>query len=405
MSQNDVTTINLRELTRTKRRSSARRTMVNHLFNVLCIVVALSSVVLLVFFLFLILSTGVRNVDWHFLTTPATDDPSSSGFYPAILGTVWLLVIVALFTIPIGVSAAVILEEFRPKNRYLRYAHALVQTNITNLAGVPSVVYGIIGLTIFVFMFNISSDPDEPFFEVGIKYYDQYYNRLTKRAMLKPVDDKEAPVEPAKDGMRVLIDGKWVEMNVVEFGDPLPPKESDEYFRTVYAGTVPTRFEEPRWYHMRIPFGRGVLAGGLTLMLVVLPILIIASQEAIRSVPDSLRQAALGMGSTRWQVVQNVTLPAAIPGIMTGSILAMSRAIGEAAPLLLVSSIIVISTAPSNLMSEFTAMPLQIYNWAKDPNQDFHPLASAGIIVLLGVLLLFNAIAVFIRHKFQKPLS
>ena len=140
-------------------------------------------------------------------------------------------------------------------------------------------------------------------------------------------------------------------------------------------------------------------------MLVILPIVIIASQESLRAVPDSLREGSFGMGATRWQTVQNVTLPASIPGIMTGSILAMSRAIGEAAPILIICGIIYIGSNPGNLMDDFSVMPLQIYNWASQSQREFHAVAAKGIIVLLAVLLSFNAVAVLIRNRTQKNLS
>jgi phosphate transport system permease protein len=140
-------------------------------------------------------------------------------------------------------------------------------------------------------------------------------------------------------------------------------------------------------------------------MLVILPIVIISSQEALRAVPDSLRQGALACGSTRWQMISRMTLPAAVPGIMTGSILAMSRAIGEAAPILIIAGIVFIRFTPEHLMDEFTALPLQIYDWAGRPQTYFHRTAAAGIIVLLAVLLTFNALAIVIRQRFQKPLQ
>jgi phosphate transport system permease protein len=145
-----------------------------------------------------------------------------------------------------------------------------------------------------------------------------------------------------------------------------------------------------------------VLAGGLTLMLGVLPIIIIASQEALRAVPNSLRQGALALGATKWQMVWGTSLPSAIPGIMTGAILAMSRALGEAAPLLILAGIVYITFTPANLMDSFTAMPLQVFNWASRPQEDFHQVAASGIIVLMAILLAFNAAAVFIRQKFQR---
>ena len=166
-----------------------------------------------------------------------------------------------------------------------------------------------------------------------------------------------------------------------------------------------TQSREDSWWSISLPFGSSVLAGGLTLMLVILPVVIISSQEALRAVPSSLRQGALALGSTRWQMVREMTLPAAIPGIMTGAILAMSRAIGEAAPLLVLGGFLLVFAVPENLMSDFTVLPLQIYNWAGRPQTSFHALAAGAIIVQLVVLLVFNGIAVFIRQKLQKNLS
>jgi phosphate transport system permease protein len=168
----------------------------------------------------------------------------------------------------------------------------------------------------------------------------------------------------------------------------------------------PTQLGEPGdWYYFRLPFGNSVLTGALALTLVVLPVVIIASQEALRAVPQSVRQSARALGATRWQTVSKVTLPAALPGIMTGAILSMSRAIGEAAPLLAVGASLFMLFTPDSLMSMYTAMPLQIFNWAARPQAEFHEVAAAGIVVLLAILLTFNAVAVFIRAKFQKPLQ
>ena len=165
------------------------------------------------------------------------------------------------------------------------------------------------------------------------------------------------------------------------------------------------RSERRAWYYFQFPFGKGVLAGGLTLMLVILPIVIIASIEALRAVPNSLRQASLAMGATPWQTVRQVTLPASIPMIMTGSILAMSRAIGEAAPILVLGVALFITRVPQNLMDQFTILPMQVYNWAGRPKGEFQDLAATGIIILLAVLLTFNLTAVLIRQRLQKPLQ
>lgn len=261
---------------------------------------------------------------WEFFTEYTSRKASKAGIRAPLWGSVWVCVICSLAALPIGVGTAIYLEEFAAKNRF----SAFIQTNIRNLSGVPSIVYGILGLTAFARLFG-TFGPDE----------------------------------------------HWA------IGDP----ES--------------------FLYLRLPFGQGVLAGGLTLMLVILPIIIIASQEAFRSVPSSLRQASLALGATKWQTVWNVTLPAAVPMIMTGSILAVSRAIGEAAPLLVLGVPLFISSTPNNLMSDFTILPMQIYDWAGRPQQEFHGLAAAAIIVLLAVLLTFNAVAVLIRHKLHRPLA
>ncbi len=307
-----------------------RRRLIDRIFVVVAVTAALASIVILAILLISILVNGVAGLSFEFLRNPPSRNAAKAGIYPATIGTIFILLVCAAVTIPIGVGTAVFLEEFKPRRRILKRIHAFIQLNITNLAGVPSVVYGILGLTVFVEMFGGFGTSNDPAWELGT------------------LDD---------------------------------------------------------WYYMRLPFGRGVLAGGLTLMLVILPIIIIASQEALRAVPDSLRQGAFGLGSTRWQMVRKMTLPSAVPGIMTGTILAMSRAIGEAAPILIIAGVVYIAYTPAHLMDDFTAMPLQIYNWASRPQQAFHKVAAAGIIVLLAVLLSFNALAIFIRQKFQRPLQ
>ncbi|MDA0232896.1 MAG: phosphate ABC transporter permease PstA [Chloroflexi bacterium] len=238
-------------------------------------------------------------LDWQFITSYASRKPELSGIFAPLIGTTWVIVTTALFTIPLGVGTAVYLEEFAGESRFSR----LVQLNIANLAGVPSIVYGILGLGIFVLLLDI---------------------------------------------------------------------------------------------------GRSVLAGGLTLTLLVLPIVIIASQEAIRSIPPSYRDAAYAMGATRWQVVKTIVLPQAIPGIMSGVILALSRAIGEAAPILMISGIIFITFVPTGPGSSFTVLPLQILNWVQQPQGGFQSIAAAAIICLLIMLLSMNAVAIWIRNHYQR---
>lgn len=239
-------------------------------------------------------------LDWQFLSSYSSRHPDQAGVLAPIAGTFWVIILTAVMTVPVGIATAVYLEEFAPNNRLTR----LIQLNISNLAGVPSVVYGLLGLAIFV----------------------QY-----------------------------LFDGQ-----------------------------------------------RSLLAGALTLSLLVMPIVIIASQEAIRAVPPSYRDAAYAMGATRWQVVKMVVLPQAIPSIMSGIILAMSRAIGETAPILVVSSLVFITYVPTSPFDRFTVLPLQIVTWVSQPQDDFRHIAAAAIVILLVMLLTMNAAAIYIRAKFQR---
>lgn len=321
------TTAALRPSPQRAPRARWRRMATDRLFLALCRITAGLSVCVLAILLATIFYQARDYFSLDFLLNAPSRKPAKAGIYPAMIGSVWVCATCFLFALPIGVGTAVLLEEFKPRNPLLRRAHAFIQLNITNLAGVPSIVYGIIGMTAFVNMFG------------------------------------------------------W-------FGNALEP-----------AWTLGTQDD---WYYLQLPFGRGVMAGGLTLTLVVLPIVIIASQESLRAVPESLRQGALALGATHWQAVSRMILPAATPGIMTGAILAMSRAIGEAAPILVIAGVVYITFTPRSLMDDFTAMPLQIYDWAGRPNEQFHRVAAAGIVVLLAVLLSFNALAVMIRQRVQR---
>jgi phosphate transport system permease protein len=354
-----------------------------------------------------IVQQGLAHFNLRFLTSPPSPDADRAGISPALWGTVFVCMVCALSTLPIGVATAIFLQEYQPKNRYVRMFHHIVQINISNLAGVPSVVYGIIGLTAFVGMFNLFGNPMHPAWEFGVDYYDQFLAESTQEdvVLLIPATRSDSPAATLENGMTVQTPGgKAVELNVIGPRDPLP-SDQELRRRTLRSDAEGGRISKVSWYYLRLPFGRSALAAGLTLMLVVLPILIISSQEALMGAPNSLREGAMGLGATRWQTIRRVTLPAAVPGIMTGSIIAMSRAIGEAAPILMIAGIVYISSAPGNLMDDFTVMPLQIYNWAQRPQQEFHEVAATGIIVLLGALLAFNAVAVLIRHKLEKPLT
>ncbi len=257
-------------------------------------------------------------VSWlntDFVTRPQTSEPFTAGVRTAILGSLWTILFTILLAFPIGVGAAIYLEEYASDT----WLNRIIQTNINNLAGVPSIVYGILGLAIFV------------------------------RA--------------------------------------LEPLTSGEVFGLVDPTTAN---------------GRTVLSAGLTLGLLVLPIIIINAQEAIRAVPSSLRNASYGVGATKWQTVWSHVLPTAMPGILTGTILAVSRAIGETAPLVVVGASTAISFDPSSPFSKFTTLPIQIYQWTSRPQDEFRSLAAASILVLLVLLLSLNASAVLLRNRFSR---
>jgi len=385
-------------------RDGKSRVNLDERFKWLCIGVATFSVLILVGLLTSILVQGLPNLSWTLLTGVPEPDAKEAGIRPAIFGTLWVCSICALVTLPIGIATAILLEEYRPKNAVGRFLYSVIQLNITNLAGVPSVVYGILGLTAFVNMFGFfQADRDGGHPEIGVTYYDQFFSE-GERAILVRVDNANSPpTQLTPDTAAMDVDFRPVTVVLLKPTDALPAEEDREY--AILDDAEPGRINKKAWYYFSLPFGRGVLTGALTLMLVVLPVIIISAQESLRAVPASLRAGALGLGATPWQVVWNVTLPSAIPGIMTGSILAMSRAIGETAPILIIAGIVYISRTPQNLMDSFTVMPLQIYNWISKPQEEFRGIAAAGIILLLGILLSFNAVAVLIRQKLQKPLS
>lgn len=390
--------------------SVPRRMAIAHAFTWVCRITALCSVLILALLLSTVLSKGLGHLSWSFITSSPHPDPNRAGIWPALMGTFWTCSACALLTLPIGIATAIFLEELRPKNKMMRWLHSVVQINIANLAGVPSVVYGIVGMAAFVSMFGLMERVDKKqqsnhaLFEVGVRYFDQFLT-LNDAVLLVPVESTASADTKPEEGLDAVdLNGRAVKMHVVTKGGSNPASEVDEGLAVRWNET-PGRIHRQSWYHFSVPFGRSVLSGSLTLMLVILPVVIISSQEAFKSVPPSLREAALGMGATPWQAVWNVSLPAAVPGIMTGSILAMSRAIGEAAPIMMISGVIFITRAPSNLMSVFTVLSLQIYDWAGRHEAGFHAISAAAMIVLLVLLLVFNSIAIVIRLRFSRPLS
>ena len=275
-----------------------------------------------------------------FLTSYDSRKPREAGILAALWGSLWLIMLVALFSVPIGVGSAVYLEEYANEGRIKQ----IIQINLSNLAGVPSIVYGILGMTAFVKMFGL--------------FHKEEAKSLVINLLFTTVD-------------------------------------------------VP------------LPFDRTLISGALTLTLLVLPTVIVASQEALRAVPSSIRIASYALGATQWQTIRHQVVPAALPGIMTGVILALSRAMGEAAPLMLIGALTYVAYTPGEITNisdifknphglldapfdKFTALPLQIYNWINHPRAEYAHLAAAGIVVLLTILLLMNTTAILIRHRFQK---
>jgi phosphate transport system permease protein len=275
------------------------RALKGGVFKALLLFSLLVGFLMLAALLVTVVRDGLPYLDLTLLTNPPSSDPSLAGARPAIIATLYIGVLLLLFVVPIGVFTAIYLEEYADKRRWY---NKLLEINIQNLAAVPSIVYGILGLAFLVRGFGL---------------------------------------------------------------------------------------------------GRVLLAGAMILTLLVLPTVIIAAREAIRSVPDSIRQGGYALGATQWQVVSRQVLPAAIPGIATGSILALSRAIGETAPLIMIGAVTYISFDPT-ILGPFTALPIQIYSYLRLPQPEFKLLAAASIIVLLAILLTLNAFAIFIRNRYRR---
>jgi len=276
-----------------------RRQLISLIFRIACTVFTMVGVVLLIILVVHVAEQGFKWVDLQFLSNFPSRFPAKAGMKAALWGTAWLIGLTGVIAVPMGIAAAVYLEEYAGSSRF----NNIIEVNISNLAGVPSIVYGMLGLVIFV-----------------------------------------------------------------------------------------------RWFAL----GRSIVAGSLTMSLLILPVIIIAAREALRAVPDSIRLAAFALGATRWQTTRFHVLPAALPGILTGVILALSRALGETAPLIMIGALTYVAFTPDGPMDSFTALPIQIFNWASRPQAEFHELAAAGIIVLLAVLLLMNTTAVIIRHLTQR---
>ena len=391
-------------------RSEANRKSKNSYFAVICLLVCGLVVMTLVVLLASIFFTGGNWLSWDFLfANHLEDNPEESGIWQAIVGSVAMCFLCGVCALPIGIGTAIFLEEFQPRNSLLRSLHWLVQLNITNLAGVPSIVYGILGVTAFVYMFSYfpSITPnDPPTYEIGANYRYQM-KTLGGEFVNFPCPDKTDKEFRINESIEAVDSrGNIFTLNVVESRSAAPKNDPGLLDQTVVKGKRPSKYAVKSFFYFHLPFGKTVLAAGLTLGLVILPIIIIASQEALRAVPASLREAALGMGATRWESVREVVLPAATPGFMTGAILAMSRAVGEAAPVLAVmGGVLVTTNGLTNLMAKTPVLPVTIYKWAGDENVGFEHLAAAAIIVLLVLLLVMNSVAILIRSRYEKMLG
>lgn len=261
-----------------------------------------AGVFILGFFLYTIIADGLDRLNWEFFTSLPSRRPSNAGILVPLLGTIWIMILTTIIAVPIGVAAAIYLEEYGQKNSFA----AFIEVNIANLAGVPSIIYGLLALEIFVRIMGL---------------------------------------------------------------------------------------------------GRSLLSGALTLSLLILPIVIVSTREALKSVPKTIREASYALGATKWKTIWNAVLPSAAGGILTGVILAISRAIGETAPLVVIGAMLYITTIPTHPLDDFSVLPIQIYNWLSRPQKGFIENATAAIIVLLAITFILNGIAIYLRNKWQSKVK
>ncbi|MGV6846191.1 MAG: phosphate ABC transporter permease PstA [Lutibacter sp.] len=276
--------------------------LIDNSFKVIGILCTYLGILILAILLYKIIAVGFNRINWDFLTSLPSRKPEKAGIYTAIIGTLDLMLLTIIIAIPIGIGAGIYLEEYAKKTKFA----SLIEINIANLAGVPSIIYGLLGLGIFVRFFN---------------------------------------------------------------------------------------------------FGGSILSGALTLSLLILPIIIVATREAIKAVPSSLKEASFALGATKWQTIQKVVLPSSFGGILTGIILAMSRAIGETAPLIVVGAMAYVPFVPHSVFDTFSVLPMQIFTWTTRPQAGFAIAASGAIIILLILTFVMNGIAVYFRNKWQKKLD
>jgi phosphate transport system permease protein len=279
-----------------------KKILKNNLFKAIAISATLFGLFVLVVLILSIIIDGFGRLSMSFFTSLPSRNPQEAGIYTAWNGTLWVMMVTALFALPIGVAAGIYLQEYGRNNRFASF----IEVNISNLAGVPSIIYGLLGLEFFV-----------------------------------------------------------------------------------------------RW----CGFGQSVLSGSLTLALLILPIIIVSTREALKAVPDTIREASYALGASRWQTIQYQVLPAASGGIMTGIILSLSRAVGETAPLIVVGALTYVPFVPKSWNDSFTVLPIQIFNWVSRPQKEFLINAAAGIIVLMVITLLMNGTAIYLRNRWQKKIK
>jgi phosphate transport system permease protein len=314
------------------------RNRAEKIFNILLLFSVLFGLLMLTVLLIDIAVEGFSWVRPELFENYHSRKPENAGMKSAIAGSLIVIGLTGLFSFPIGVGAAIYLEEYASQNKLT----AFINLNINNLAGVPSIVYGMLGLVVFGRMFGI------------------------------------------------FREGSWL----VEFLN-LPIQSGT-------TGGLKFNLLGIPWLEMQIPFGRSMVAGALTMTLLILPVVIIAAREAIRAVPPSIREGGYALGTTKWHVIKTLVLPIAFPGILTGMILSLSRAIGETAPLIIMGAFTYVPFLPNSVWDQFTVIPIQIYNWITLPQTEYRVhLAAAGIIVLLLILFFLNGIAIYLRKKFE----
>ncbi len=278
------------------------RKKVNKIFSFFALIASVVGLLFICVFLLEIFLKGIEWTDWNFFVGTPSRFAEKAGILPALVGSFWLLVLTTAIAVPLGIASAIYLEEYARKH----FIAKIININISNLAGVPSIIYGILGLALFVRFFAL---------------------------------------------------------------------------------------------------GRSVLAGALTMSLLVLPIIIIATQEALKTVPRAVKEASFSLGARKWQTIRFVVLPTALPGILTGIIFALARALGETAPLIAIGALSFVAFVPRSPLDPFTALPIQIYTWASRPQKEFQGVAAAAIIVLLALFLAFNTLAVILRHRARRQIS